>query len=149
MRKALEAEYGSRVQFHGLVTDVSSVWPTLGLLCIPSHFEGLPLASLEALAAGVPVLASAVGALPDVVVPGQSGWIFPSGDLHEAAKGLQAWRDLDDAAQLALRASAWRHVRNHYSDVVRLPELFAVYRAAGYDISPALGDRATKQQVAA
>lgn len=135
MRAALEAQYGDRVRFHGLVTDVSAVWPTLGLVCMPSRFEGLPLASLEALAAGVPVLASAVGALPDVVVEGRSGWTFPSGDLDAAERALTTWAALNDVGQADLRGSAWDHVRQNFSDEARLPMLFKVYETAGLKLA--------------
>ncbi len=82
MGARLELEYGDTVRFHGTVTDLEPAWSTLGLLVMPSRFEGLPLAALEALTAGIPVLASRVGDLSSVVVDGQTGWLFESGDIR-------------------------------------------------------------------
>lgn len=132
MRDTLEREYGGIVRFHGIVTNLESVWPTLGLLLMPSRFEGLPLAALEALSAGVPVLASRVGDLPSVVVDGETGWLFQSGDLDAALCCLHHWLTLDSSTHVAFRRSCWSHVRTNFSELRWFPEIIGVYREAGY-----------------
>jgi glycosyltransferase involved in cell wall biosynthesis len=134
MRAALEREYGDRITFHGLVTDMAAVWPTVGLLVMPSRFEGLPMAALEALTWGVPVMASRVGDLANVVIPDRTGWLFDVGDLAAAAHDLDRWAALDTSAQAVLRASCWRHVQEQYSEQALLPRLLQVYRQAGLAI---------------
>lgn len=134
MRAALEREYGDRITFHGLVTDMASVWPSIGLLVMPSRFEGLPMASLEALTWGVPVLASRVGDLANVVIPNRTGWLFDAGDLAAAAQGVKRWASHDVPAQSALRSSCWQHVREQYSEQALLPRLLQVYRRAGLSV---------------
>lgn len=60
------------------------------LLLLPSEQEGFGLAALEAMASGVPVLATKVGGLPEVVQPGEGGFLFDVGDVEGmAAKGLE------------------------------------------------------------
>jgi glycosyltransferase involved in cell wall biosynthesis len=132
MRARLEGEYGDTVRFHGVVTDLEPVWSTLGLLVMPSRFEGLPLAALEALTAGIPVLASRVGGLPSVVVDGQTGWLFESGNLDAARSCLDDWQALDSAQQAIMRRSCWTRVRSNFSELKWLPEVLTVYKQAGY-----------------
>lgn len=93
LRPALEAEAaGEDVRFLGFVTDVGPVLAAADVLALPSRTEGLPMAVLEAMAAGVPVVASAVGSLPEVLGDG-AGVLVPPGDveaLRDALGGLWA-----------------------------------------------------------
>jgi glycosyltransferase involved in cell wall biosynthesis len=131
MRAGLERQYGDRITFNGLVTDMSAVWPRVGLLAMPSRFEGLPMASLEALSHGVPVLASRVGDLATVVVPDRTGWLFDVGDIAAAARAVDTWAALDGAGRATLRSACWQHVRDNFSEQALLPRLLQVYRSAG------------------
>lgn len=139
MRTALEAKYGDRVRFHGMVADMGAVWPRLGLVAMPSRFEGLPMAALEALAAGAPLLASRVGALPSVVEDGVTGWSFAAGDLDAALAGVDAWRALSPEAGLALREACWRRLRERFSEEAALERILSVYARArgGAALEPA------------
>lgn len=68
---------GAPVRFLGPVSH-ESMPPLLNaadLVVLPSEYEGLPTIALEALACGVPVVATPVGALPEIVVPGRTGWL--------------------------------------------------------------------------
>lgn len=132
MRQALEQQYGDVVRFHGLVTDLAPVWASLGLLVMPSRAEGLPMAALEALAAGVPIAASAVGGLPTVVVPGETGWLFDAANFDAAAQTIAAWANLDDAAQQRLRSACRALVNARFSPDSQLPKVLDVYRTVGW-----------------
>ena len=132
MRHDLEARYGSHVQFHGVATDMENVWPRVGVLAMPSRFEGVPLAALEAAAHGIPVLASRVGGLPTVVTEGETGWLFAAADLDGALDGLSAWETLRRTAPAALRRACWEKARTEFSEARWLPAVVAVYEEAGY-----------------
>jgi glycosyltransferase involved in cell wall biosynthesis len=132
MRAELEREFGAHVHFHGLVTDLSSAWNSLGLLVMPSRAEGLPMAALEALAAGVPIVASAVGGLPSVVHDGRTGWLFETGNLEAAGARIETWRALAPPDQAEMRQTCWRFVKEHFSETRQLPKILATYRAAGF-----------------
>ena len=131
MHAELEQAHGDRVIFHGMVTDLKEAWKNMGLMLMPSRFEGLPLAALEALGHGVPLLASRVGALPDVVKSKRTGWMFERQDMDGAMAGLQAWLTLNEAQQIAMRQSCREHLLTEFSEQKRLSQLFEVYRAAG------------------
>jgi glycosyltransferase involved in cell wall biosynthesis len=140
MRNELEARYAGVVTFHGVVPDFSDVWPSIGLLVMPSRFEGLPYAALEALAAGVPILASRVGGLPDAVKEDATGWLFDVGDLRAALAKLDGWMALDPAAQGQMRLQCWGHAKARFSEASEMPKLISVYRKAGYAMRKNLPD---------
>ncbi len=58
-------------------------------LVVPSIYEGMPLVVLEAMAAGVPVVASAVSGIPEVVVDGETGWLVPPEDPRALEQALE------------------------------------------------------------
>ena len=83
---SLRDDLVSRVASHGLMesvhflgyrTDVPRILHAADILALPSRSEGLPLAGLEALASGLPVVAHAVGGVPDLVVDGENGRLVP------------------------------------------------------------------------
>jgi len=127
--------YSNKVCFHGVVTDMSAVWPTLGLLVMPSRFEGLPLAALEALAAGVPILASRVGGLPQVVIDDVTGWLFERDDSASAIALIRKWLALTESEQSRMRSACRQHVQKYFSEGPQIDKLLAVYRRAGYPTS--------------
>ena len=129
MRRELEAKYGGIVTFHGIATRMDDVWPQVGALIMPSHFEGVPLAALEAAAHGIPVLASRVGGLPIVIDDGVTGWLFPVGDLAAAGAALATWRMAVTHDSTALRRACWDKARRDFSEARWLPEVLRVYEA--------------------
>lgn len=132
MGERLRAEYARDVTFHGLVTDLGEVWASLGLLVMPSRAEGLPMAALEALSAGVPIAASAVGGLPRVVVQAETGWLFDGEDEAAADRAVTAWSRLDVERQMAMREVCWKLACDGFSERRQLPLVLDVYRAAGF-----------------
>ena len=130
MREELERAYAGRVTFHGLVRAPETIWPRIGLLLMPSRAEGLPLAALEAMAAGIPVAAAAVGALPDVIRHGETGWLFPAGDVAAAAAVVMQWQATPPQQVAAMSHAAWRTVRDRFGIAASLPAILAVYDAA-------------------
>jgi N-acetyl-alpha-D-glucosaminyl L-malate synthase BshA len=110
------------VRYWGLHCDVAHALAQTHLLLMTSLSESFCLAALEAMACGVPVLAPRVGGLPEVVLPGVTGWLFPPGDRATAAR--LAVTLLSDQAQYdAMSAAAVRHAaRFGYEQVVPVYE---------------------------
>jgi glycosyltransferase involved in cell wall biosynthesis len=99
-RRAVELELerlglGASVRVLGDRRDVGSLLARSDVFVLASRSEGLPLSILEAMAAGLPVVASRVGGVPELMVDGETGLLVPTGDpdLLAAAVG----RLLDDA----------------------------------------------------
>ena len=67
-----------------------AVYATLDVLALTSWHEGTPLALLEGMASGVPAIATSVGAVPELVVAGTSGFLTPPGDEVALAGALLA-----------------------------------------------------------
>ena len=78
------------VRFLGRRADVPRLLAAIDLLLMPSQSEGLGLAAIEALAAARPVIAYAVGGLPEVVVDGLNGRLVPPGDCEGFAGAVAA-----------------------------------------------------------
>lgn len=67
----------ARIVLAGERTDVPEVLPAFDIFTLPSRYEGLPIAIVEAMVCGIPVVATAVNAVGDVVVPGETGMLVP------------------------------------------------------------------------
>jgi glycosyltransferase involved in cell wall biosynthesis len=89
-RYAAALGIAQRTAFVGPVSgsDKVSLLAGADVMLLPSYAEGLPYALLEAMAAGVPVLATPVGAIPDVVSPGTHGYLVPVRDGKALAEAL-------------------------------------------------------------
>lgn len=97
----LTREYGlaHRVEFVGNVSPVEGVMGAGDLFLLPSSEESFGLAALEAMACGVPVIASSAGGLPELIANGEGGFTFPVGDIEGMAR--QAVALLSDRSELA------------------------------------------------
>jgi glycosyltransferase involved in cell wall biosynthesis len=103
------------------------IWPTLGLLLMPSRFEGFPMVALEAMAHGIPVAASRVGALPAIITEGISGWLYEPGKLDAAATAIARWFEMDPVSGAHMRLECWRTVNQRFSTSTLLPQVLKVY----------------------
>lgn len=92
-RDALEAhaeqlQISARVKFLGHVTDVAPMLWQADLFVLPSLFEGLPVSVLEAMAAGVPVIATDVGGTREEIRSGETGVLVPPTDAEALANAI-------------------------------------------------------------
>jgi glycosyltransferase involved in cell wall biosynthesis len=78
-----------RVRFAGWRRDVAAVHGSIDVAVLSSLNEGTPVALIEAMAAARPVIATAVGGVPDVVAHERSGLIVPAGDPHALAAAME------------------------------------------------------------
>ncbi|MCB5175200.1 glycosyltransferase [Microvirga sp. SM9] len=117
MKKKIEAAVADagfppgRFHLLGAVPEVKPYIASYDLLCLPSRLDGRPVVVLEALALGVPVLASNVGALPELIEEGNSGRLYEPGDYDAFAEGIVELAKRPDEVQRMkqqARASAER-----------------------------------------
>lgn len=114
--EALARELGvaSRVRFLGECRDVAPVLAEGDLFVLPSRSEAFPNALIEAMAAGLPVVATDVGGIPEVVRPGDNGQLVPPDDPGALAGAVMALMD-DPETAARLGRSAREDVERHYS----------------------------------
>ncbi len=119
LRGALESQIvarGLQGRFHvaGHHSDLDKYYPHLDLLALPSYTEGLPNVVLEAFAAGVPVVATAVGGTPEAVLHGVNGYLVEAGDSRALA-GRIADMLADPVRRREMAANGQRYVRQEFS----------------------------------
>ena len=86
--EAIAAPFGDDVRFLGERTDVAELMAAADVLALPSLSEALPTVLLEAAAAGLPAVASAVGGVSEIIENGQSGYFVPPGDRHSLSEAI-------------------------------------------------------------
>lgn len=96
---------GERFQFLGYREDPIRVLLAADVFCLSSRFEGLPIALLEAMAAGLPVVATRVGGVPSVVTDGTEGRLVSAGDPAALAAAVAELRDPELRNRLAAAAA--------------------------------------------
>ena len=113
-----------RVHWLGFRSDVPELLGSFDVFAMPSLYEGFGLALVEAMAAGAPVVASAVDSLPEIVgADGERGLLVPPGDPAKLASAIHdVLENPGAAADRALRAR--EYVRENYS-VERMVEAYA------------------------
>lgn len=123
MRTALESQArraGGNVIFAGTLrqTEVARWISASNLLCLPSRNEGTPNVVVEALASGVPVVASRVGGIPELISEGENGFLVPQEDSVALARALDTALGMKwDGDKIAASVAhlTWRSIadRNH------------------------------------
>jgi glycosyltransferase involved in cell wall biosynthesis len=104
----------SNVVFVGVRNDMPGVYASLDILVLPSLVESMPMCLLEAMAAGKPVIATRLGAVPQLILPDQTGILLEPGEVTPLAEAILRLRMNPDLA-LRLGANAHTHVARHYS----------------------------------
>jgi glycosyltransferase involved in cell wall biosynthesis len=124
--EAAELGVDDRVSFLGRRDDVPALLAAADAFVLPSRYEGTPLALLEAMAAGKPVVASAIGGVDEIVAPGESGLLVPADDPEALATTLRRV-----VAEPELRASlgeaARRRAEAEFSVAATARRVTAVY----------------------
>jgi glycosyltransferase involved in cell wall biosynthesis len=118
-RQALERQIAAaglqeRFVLAGFCGELDAFFPAFDILALPSFTEGLPNVVLEAFAAGVPVVATAVGGVPEVLENGRSGLLVAAGDHAGFAKAVLEMAD-DEERRCAMAAHGQRRVERAFS----------------------------------
>jgi glycosyltransferase involved in cell wall biosynthesis len=127
-RRAAALGIADRVQLLGWLTgaDKQAELARAAIFCLPSHAEGLPMAMLEAMAAGKAVVVTGVGGIPHAVHDGDNGLIVPPGDVAGLAEALGKVLD-DDARRQQLGERARATIAQEFEAGAVMERIAAVY----------------------
>jgi N-acetyl-alpha-D-glucosaminyl L-malate synthase BshA len=127
------------VRYVGVVDDVVPLLAAADVLLLPSETESFGLVALEAMASGVPVVASDVGGLPEVVEHGVTGFLAPVGDVDAmAGYCLKLLADCRGAKTYAANARRRAVEKFNYKSIIPLYEKIYERLLAGRSSGPAL-----------
>ena len=120
---------GSRVHITGWISSAQVREQILAsrALVSPSFAEGLPVVIMEAMALRRPVLATYVAGIPELVKPGENGWLVPAGSVDGLAEVMQECLATAPGELARLGEAAYRRVLARHSidtEVTKLAELF-------------------------
>ena len=124
--RALGESAGANVRFLGFVADTARLYDAVDFLLMPSRFEGLPMALLEAMAMRVPVVASRLDGIAEVIVDGMDGMLAAPTARDEFVGHLRTL--LDDPKRASdIAGHAFQKVTAHFSAEQMTREVEALY----------------------
>ena len=141
VRRRAAADPAVRLILPGERADVPDLLPAFDIFALPSRYEGLPTVIVEAMMCGVPVVATAVNAVGDAVVPGETGVLVPPRrpDLMAAAAGYLL---NSPAAAAAMAETARSRLGGRYSVSALRSALAAAYHGQPEPVREYLSDSA-------
>ena len=127
-RRVAAAGLSDRVFFAGEVApkETPAWYRVLDLFIAPQRWEGFGVTPLEAMASGVPVVATTVGAFEELVIDGETGSLIPPGEVAPMVEAAARWID-DPAALAAASVAAREHVAKAFSLEAEAAGINAVY----------------------
>jgi glycosyltransferase involved in cell wall biosynthesis len=130
--RAMDQGLSERVSFLGQIPGVWSVLPRLDVFVLTSEYEGIPISVLEAMATGVPVVATAVGGLPEAVEDGVTGFLVKRQDDRARTASALAARMAellhDDELRRRMGEAGKIRVAERFSPPAAAHKTMAIYR---------------------
>ena len=115
-------------EFPGFVPDVEEKIAELDVFVLPSRGENLPIAILEAMAAALPVVATRVGGVPEVVVDGETGLLVEPEDAARAGRGARPSCVADEAFRQRLGQAGATRIVEHFDARSTARQMVELYR---------------------
>ncbi len=132
LRLIAELKLEGRARFVGFAPDMPAAYMLADVVAVPSRTpEAFNSTCAEALAMGRPVVATAAGGTPDIVVDGETGWLVPPADPDALAAALDAALALDEAARVRLGRAGRARIEDRFSLAAVRQRMLALYRDVG------------------
>ncbi len=125
--ESLQQTKPSNTHFLGKMSNMARCWDDISLLVMPSRQEGLPLAAIEAMARGIPVLASNVGQLDKLICHKSNGWLVDVGNIKSLVQHTTEWLEMPLDKKFKMRLAARKKVKSEFSSSVVIPSIIHSY----------------------
>lgn len=138
--RQLAAELGGDVEFTGYLTGsaLRAAISTARAVVIPSEwYENAPISVMEASALGRPVIGANIGGIPELIRPGETGFIFTSGSVDSLVDVLTSVQRLPVSARQRLGSAGREWMRAEFSPTAYRDRMLALYGQIGVQISAA------------
>ena len=123
----LSMSHGEPVNFLGICRDRSAFFKDLDVFVLCSDFEGAGMGLMEAMAAGVAVVATRVGGVPEIVQDGETGVLIPPNNIDVLCEAVRELLE-NDALRQRLGKAARHYAQVHFSHTKMVEELDVMYR---------------------
>jgi glycosyltransferase involved in cell wall biosynthesis len=117
---------GDACAFIGHVGNPASYYRAMDILAMPSFTEGMPNAALEGMFMGLPLIATRVGGIPEVVVDDETGLLIPPGHENSLADAMLSLAASKERREAMGRAGVER-IRNSFSPQIRASRILGIY----------------------
>lgn len=124
---ARKLDLANRIQFLGQRSDIHELLATADIFVLPSKWEGLPLSILEAMRAGLPVIATDTGGVAEAVTDGVTGYLTPPGDVAQLRNRIQQLISCPDLLPRMAFAARLRYEQDFRVETM-VQKTVAVYR---------------------
>lgn len=125
--ESLQQSKSNNTHFLGEKKSMTPHWNDISLLVMPSRQEGLPLAAIEAMARGIPVLASNVGQLDQLICHNSNGWLVDVGDVNGLVRHTTEWLEMPARKKIEMRHAARQKVEKEFSSTAIIPSIIRSY----------------------
>jgi glycosyltransferase involved in cell wall biosynthesis len=138
LKKTLEYEaeqlgIREKITFTGYYSDISPIYPLIDVFVVPSLSEGLSITTIEAMAAQRPIVACAVGGIPELISHRQNGYLVPPENHQALAQGILELLKRPKWAE-KLAHAAWRKAQSNFTIDVMIKETDRLYREAAEEM---------------
>jgi glycosyltransferase involved in cell wall biosynthesis len=124
-----EVELNGYIRMHSAVTGASKIrfFNNADIFVYPSYHEGMPIAVIEAMACGLPIVATKVGGIPDLVKDGFNGFLIEPGKPDQLASTLLHLHN-NSQLRFSMQRNSFELAKNRYNIEQRVTELLNIYR---------------------